>query len=287
MDANFTGYEDIKEMFIIFHEFSHTHMIQEINSRYKYFEDDFKQINESHSDLTSLLSTAKYFDLDYLTFYQVANGLLNLRKEDAFKNKDDGHNTTKALEEILKITENEYYDLKKMEYSFIPFFSNEYVLNNGLNNYVATNNVNLLNKIKNFNTDQETANDFNQIMIELRHSISENNPKLYEDFNNDISNVLKTFRSLNSKSTFINFLQSDDAPEELKNNKIMDITIKDQSKFKIEFNKELKKLTEKIELEIVTKNENFLEIPESISLGVGADKVLTKLKEKYKIKKGP
>ena len=135
ISVDFTDYEDLKIAFVIFHEAAHTHFIQELNFSNPDFEKDDKQINESNSDVSALIATSKYFDLDYMTFQQAFSGLLSMRIKEAKENEKNGHNTVKALEYLLEIDEEEYNSLKEMSYTDIPYFSNDLVLNLGLSDY--------------------------------------------------------------------------------------------------------------------------------------------------------
>ena len=283
--VDFTDYEDLKDFFIIIHEAAHTHFIQELNVLNPNFEKHEQQINESNSDITAVVSTAKYFDLDYLTFQEVFSGLLSMRIEDAKENKKNGHNTAEALEYILELDENEYNQIKKMNYSDIPFFANDLVLNLGLSNYLHFDRETLVSKIKDYDTSSLNDENFNHLMLNIRTVLKNEDNINYEQYDADISQHIQSFRSLNSQKSFMEFIESDKAPESLKRSHDIEEAKKSFEEEKSSFETSLASFLKKVLNKIDNVYTEELEIPESIKLGSNGDKntFLNDLRKRYKI----
>lgn len=285
--ANFTDYEDLKDIFVIFHEAAHTHFIQELNFLNPNFETHRKQINESNSDVTAIISTVKYFDLDYPTFKEVFSGLLSMRIEDAKENKENGHNTSEVLEYLLDIDEKEYNSLKNINYPDIPYFANDLVLNLGLSDYRNFDKEELLSKLQTYDSSSLNDESFNHLMLDIRHFLKNNSFDNNEQLNLEISQHIKSFRALLSEKGFIDFIKSDGAPESLKNSKDIKSMAEEFKKEHLKFTSSLGSFLSKIanNIHMDTEFKNELDIPELTQLATKDDNTdLRNLKTKYKIK---
>jgi hypothetical protein len=285
ISVDFTDYEDLKIAFVIFHEAAHTHFIQELNFSNPDFEKHDKQINESNSDLSALIATSKYFDLDYMTFQQTFSGLLSMRIKEAKENEKNGHNTVKALEYLLEIDEEEYNSLKKMSYTDIPYFANDLVLNLGLSDYRDFDKEDLLSEIKAYDSSSLDDESFNHLMFDIKQFVKNEMPDTNEEHNIQISQHIESFRALLSQKAFIDFIESEKAPESLKNSSDIKSMTEEFKKDHLEFSASLESFLQKFSDGIDVSFKDELEIPEVIQLATKEDNTdITELKKKYKIK---
>ncbi len=285
ISIDFTDYEDLRNAFIIFHEAAHTHFIQELNFSNPDFEKHKKQINESNSDVSALLSTAKYFDLDRLTFQEVFSGLLSMRIEKAKENEKNGHNTVNALKYLLEMDEKEYNSLKNMNYADIPYFANDLVLNIGLSDYRNFDRENLLSKIKKYDPSSLNDENFNHLILDIRQFLRNNPSDNNEQVNIEINQHIKLFRALLSEKSLMDFITSEHAPNSFKNSNDIESMTEDFEKEHLKFSSSLKSLLSKITDYIDINFKNEIDIPESIQLASKEDNTdLREIKKRYKIK---
>ena len=170
-------------------------------------------------------------------------------------------------------------------YSDIPFFANDLVLNLGLSNYLHFDRETLVSKIKDYDTSSLNDENFNHLMLNIRTVLKNEDNINYEQYDADISQHIQSFRSLNSQKSFMEFIESDKAPESLKRSHDIEEAKKSFEEEKSSFETSLASFLKKVLNKIDNVYTEELEIPESIKLGSNGDKntFLNDLRKRYKI----
>lgn len=142
-----------------------------------------------------------------------------------------------------------------------------------------------LSEIKAYSSSSLDDEGFNHLMLNIRQFLKNEMPDTNEEHNIQISQHIESFRALLSKKTFIDFIESEKAPESLKNSSDIKSMTEEFKKEHLEFSASLESFLQKISDSIDVSFKNELEIPEVIQLAIKEDNTdIRELKKKYKIK---